>query len=163
MGESWKINSLGSVGQMMLRLKAFGSTGKVSNMKTDPKLWRFWLCAGHILSAATTAMFQIGNKVIRHPYFLKKKSNQKPNQDSCWKRTVERKHLEEMPIQFQSCLQDTITYIFQCFIRQHHNEIIPLNMDCRPPLWSMVIIMSGSASWESILEIFLIHWSFLWY
>lgn len=90
------------------------------------------------------------------PLFLGKK-NQTPNQNSCWKRTVERKHLEEMPVQFQSCLQDNITYVFQdvilCFIRQHHNEIIPLNMDSRPPLWSMVIIMSDSASWEYIRNI----------
>lgn len=37
-GESWITNSLESVGQMMLRLKAFNSTGKVSTMKTAPKL-----------------------------------------------------------------------------------------------------------------------------
>lgn len=162
-GESWTINSLESVGQMVLRLKAFGSIGKMSMMKRAPKLWRFWFCVEHVLLAVTTAVFQVGNKLIRPPYFLKK---EKPNQNSCWKRTVERKHLEEMPVQFQSCLQDIITYIFQdvilCFIRQLRNEIIPLNMDSRPPLWSMVIIMYDFASWDSILEIHLIHWSFLW-
>jgi len=69
-----------------------------------------------------------------------------------------------MPVQFQSHLQDAIAYIFQdvilCFIG-HHDEIIPLNMDSRPPLQSMVIIMSDSASCHSILEMYLIHWSFL--
>lgn len=150
----------------MLRLKAFGSIEKLSTMKTVPKLERFWLCVDHVLSAVTTAIIQTGKIPQKTLLFLEKQSTKTPNWNSCWKRTVERKHLEEMPFQFQSCLQYTIIYIFQdvilCFIRQHHNEIIPLNMDSRSPLGRMVIIMSDSASWESILKIFFINWFFLW-
>lgn len=157
---SFTIYSLETVNQMMLTIE------KVSAVKTALRLERFWLFVDHVLSAVTTAIFQIGKIPHKTPLFLEKQSTKNPNWNSCWKRTVERKHLEEMPFQFQSCLQNTITYIFQdvilCFIRQHHNEIIPLNTDSRSPLWRMVIIMSDSASWESILKIFLISWSFLW-
>lgn len=139
---------------------------KTKPYENSPWIRKEGMCLEHVLSAVTTAIFQIGKIPHKTPLFLEKQSTKNPNWNSCWKRTVERKHLEEMPFQFQSCLQYTITYIFQdvilCFIRQHHNEIIPLNMDSRSPVWSMVIIMSDSASWESILKIFLINRLFLW-